>query len=850
MFVRVKPSGPYRYLQIVANHRQGRRTVQRVLTSLGRVDQLAAAGAVDVLLRSLGRFGAQVQVIEAHRHGQLEAGIIRPLGPDLVFGRLWQTVGLQAVLIDLLQESPFEFPMERAVYLTVLHRLWEFGSPQAAARWRGEVHIPRADDLQPQHLDQAIQWLGETKGVLEQAWFLSRRHLFADYALAFFNTTSLDFEGRDAGRLGQYGHSKGYRPKLRQMVVGAMLTGDGRPVCCELWPGDYARDRGLLPVLDRLRERFGVRQVCWVADRGMTSARTVQELEHKQLQYILGARLRRQREVRREGLGWADRGREVSDNVWVKEVWLEGQRYIVCYYPEEAAKDAAEREAILRALQHRLQQGTKFLGGNRGFQRFLRSRKGTLTIDPAKVVAEGRYDGRFVLRTNTTLPAVEVAAQFQRLLLVEQFFRAAKSLLEHRPISHQWDATIAGHVFCSFLALVLLDELHRHLAARGWQFEWADIRRDLEALVEVEVRDGQQWYGLRTALQGVAAKVLQAVGVAVPPPMRPFKDVVPSPEAIGNLPVIFHAQIFGAQEQGWLDELGVTSIKFLRFPSGTPFLQAIATGQVDIAYVGVGPLLIAGHRGLPVKAVAATSKDTMAYVTTEMFAAIYAAHRPPAAAFAAFAQQQGRKLRIGTVPRGTTPDVFLRMWLTSIGVDPEQDVDIVPMGGDQLVAAIVAGQVDAVVSGEPQITLIQRANPRFKVLLYAKDLVPSLPGGVVVVQQRLIDRYPALVEKLVELHLRANKLFNADKDFFARTVSKALGEHILPLEVAKEAVRSPATHMVTNHRALAAMLAVYDEFEVREGVWPKALSIDDIFEYRFYDAVVQKHPELADEEGR
>jgi len=102
----------------------------------------------------------------------------------------------------------------------------------------------------------------------------------------------------------------------------------------------------------------------------------------------------------------------------------------------------------------------------------------------------------------------------------------------------------------------------------------------------------------------------------------------------------------------------------------------------------------------------------------------------------------------------------------------------------------------------------------------------------------------------VELHLRANKLFNADKDFFARTVSKALGEHILPLEVAKEAVRSPATHMVTNHRALAATLAVYDEFEVREGVWPKALSIDDVFEYRFYDTVVQKHPELADEEGR
>jgi NitT/TauT family transport system substrate-binding protein len=326
--------------------------------------------------------------------------------------------------------------------------------------------------------------------------------------------------------------------------------------------------------------------------------------------------------------------------------------------------------------------------------------------------------------------------------------------------------------------------------------------------------------------------------------------VVPSPEAIGNLPVIFHAQVFGAQEQGWLDELGVRHIEFLRFPSGTSFLHAIAAGQVDIAYVGAGPLLIAGHRGLPVKAVAATSKDTMALITTETFARLYAAHQPPAAAFAAFAAQEGRPLRIGTVPHGTTPDVFLRMWLASIGVGEEQDVTIVPMGADQLVAAMVAGRVDGVVYGEPQITLIQRADPRFTVLLYGKDLVPGLPGGVVMVQQRLIDQHPTLIEKLVEIHLRANQRFNTDKDFFARTVSKMLGEQVLPLDVAQVAVRSPATHMVTNLRALAATLAVYDAFEVRQGVWLKPLALDDIFEARFYDAVLQKHPELADVEGR
>ena len=326
----------------------------------------------------------------------------------------------------------------------------------------------------------------------------------------------------------------------------------------------------------------------------------------------------------------------------------------------------------------------------------------------------------------------------------------------------------------------------------------------------------------------------------------------PRPEklTIGNLLVIFHAQGFGAYEKGWLDELGVKQIEFLRFSSGTPFLQALAAGQVDIAYIGVGPLIIAGRRGLPVKAVAATSKDAMALITTETFAQIYAAHRPPKAAFAAFAKQAGHKLRIGTVPKGTTPDVFLRMWLDGLSVDPEHDVEIVPMGGDQLIAAMAAGQIDGVVYGEPQITLIQRANPKFKVLLYGKDLMPGLPGGVVLVQQRLIDRYPAMIEKLVEIHLRVNKLLNADKDFFAQTVSKLLGEQFLPLDVAQEAVRSPAIHMVTNLRALVDTLAVYDASEVKQGIWPQPLKIEDVLDLRFYDAVVEKHPELADEEGR
>ncbi len=234
MFVRVKGTGKYRYLQVVENHRGGGHIVQRVLCTLGRADQLMADGTTDGLLRSLARFGRQVKLVDDYRQGRLEAGAIRQLGPDLVFGRLWQESGMEGVLRSLLQQRQFEFPVERAVYLTVLHRLFESGSDRAAERWRRDVCLPGGETLQLHHLYRAMRFLGEVKDSVEEALFRSRQDLFTELSLAFFDTTSLYFEGAGGESLGQYGNSKDHRPDLRQMVMGMVLTKEGRPVCSEL----------------------------------------------------------------------------------------------------------------------------------------------------------------------------------------------------------------------------------------------------------------------------------------------------------------------------------------------------------------------------------------------------------------------------------------------------------------------------------------------------------------------------------------------------------------------------------------------------------------------------------------
>ncbi|MGY4707290.1 IS1634 family transposase [Candidatus Bipolaricaulota sp. J31] len=519
MFVRAKRVGKYTYLQLVENRREGGKVRQRVLCTLGRMDVLAEKGGVDAIILSLAKFAEKVKVQEAYREGEIRGLGERVVGPALIFGRLWEELGVREVLEEALSGRKFTFPVERVVFASVLHRLFEGGSDRQCERFLRDVWVPGLGEVGLQHLYRAMRFLGEEKDRIEEGLFLHNRDLFSELRLVFFDTTSFYFHG-EGGELGARGYSRDRRPELKQVVVGALLAGDGRPISCGVWPGDFSDVKALLAVVDRVKERFPLGEVCFVADRGMVSREVIRELEDRGIRYILGMRLRKDKEVRDEVLSRPGRYGEVEENLQVKEVWVEDRRYILCYNPKEAEREARERELILESLREKLSQGPKALLGNRGFRRYLKAERGTFRIDPKKVAEEARYDGKWVLRTNTDLPASEVALQYKRLLCVEEFFRAAKSLLETRPIFHKFASTITGHIFVSFLALLLMHELEERLKRKGLKLEWKDVVRDLLAVREVEVKYGGKRYMLRLPLVGVAGKVFGAVGVAVPPPVR------------------------------------------------------------------------------------------------------------------------------------------------------------------------------------------------------------------------------------------------------------------------------------------------------------------------------------------
>ncbi len=541
-----------RYVQVAHNRRVEGVTQAEVLLNLGREDGLDADGLrrlVGSINRYLGEadIGADVVELAGDALTVIES---RPAGTAWLLDGLWRQLGVDTALAKVLGGRRFTTDVERVLFAMVANRAIDPMSKLGTAEWASnDVALPGLESMDEDQAYRAMDLLvaADAQAEVQEAVFFAVADLLnLEVDLLFFDTTSTYFEAdteedSDDG-FRRYGHSKDHRPDLPQIVIGLAVTKEGIPVRVWCWPGN-TNDQTVLPeVKDALRGwRLG--RVVTVVDRGFSSDANLDYLRRAGGHWIAGEKMRDGSKDALEALGRAGRYQSVRDNLRVKEVRVErtpDRRWIVCHNPLEAERDKTQRDAAIARLETELaaikagraraaaktktskskssddvhRRAECALRDHKTLGRYLRQlASGRLQIDRAKVRAEERLDGKYLLSTSDpALSAEDVALGYKNLLEAERGFRDLKSTLELRPVFHRLEPRIRAHVLLCWLALLLT-----RVAERRCDTTWRRIATELGRVHAVTLQGTAGTVTQTTPLSSTAEGILGACEIDPPP---------------------------------------------------------------------------------------------------------------------------------------------------------------------------------------------------------------------------------------------------------------------------------------------------------------------------------------------
>ena len=558
---RRKDGSVVRYVQVAHNRRVGGVTQAELLLNLGREHELEMDG-LRRLARSITRFTDGDAALGEAAGEELEVLESRPLGGAFVLDALWRRLGVADAIAAVVGARRFATDVERVLFALVANRALAPCSKLAAAEWAGrDAHIPGLDAMDDDQAYRAMDVLAAADcdaGVQEAVFFACADPLNLEVDLLFFDTTSTYVE-RDAPEVGPdgrpglraLGHSKHHRPDLPQVVIGLAVTREGIPVRVSVWPGNTNDQTVIRELKDDLAGcRLG--RCIWVVDRGFSSDENLRDLTRAGGHWIAGERLRDGSHDARAALARHGRYRTVRDNLRVKEVdlGLPGKRFIVCHNPAEAERDRADRDAQLERIEAELarietlrereqrQRTSRRRGASARAKTLARSAEkahvkaecalrdhptlgryvrltptGRLRVDRAKVTAEARLDGNFLLSTSgPDISAEDVALGYKNLLEAERGFRDLKRILPLRPVFHRLEDRIRAHILICWLALLPIRIIERHAGDT-----WRNPRRELERLHLVTLAGAAGHVQHTTRLTDAQRAILAALQIEPPP---------------------------------------------------------------------------------------------------------------------------------------------------------------------------------------------------------------------------------------------------------------------------------------------------------------------------------------------
>jgi NitT/TauT family transport system substrate-binding protein len=308
---------------------------------------------------------------------------------------------------------------------------------------------------------------------------------------------------------------------------------------------------------------------------------------------------------------------------------------------------------------------------------------------------------------------------------------------------------------------------------------------------------------------------------------------------VAYIPIMPMAQLFVMEGEGWTKAEGL-NLKLTKFSSGPAIVQAIASGGYDVMYLGIGPAMVSRANGVPIKVVASNIVEQVGLVARGDFAKVMTAAASPADGVRRFTAETGRKPKIATLPKGSTPDTVLRYWLLRVAGLELDDVEILGMGEDKVQQAMLARTVDAASILEPVVTIIRDRLPDTAIVAAGSEMFKDQPGAIVAVRESVLADKRDAIAALVALHLRATELLKSDPKRAARDVHAFVGKGLVPIETIEQAIRSPLSNFVSDPHRIVPATQLLQDFSAEVGTLKKAVNLSELFDTSIYDKIVKR----------
>jgi transposase len=505
------------YLQICESKRVNGKPRPNVLMNLGRVDTPDGKETVENLAKLIVNSSELFSLLNLEK--DLETEWSKNYGLNLIFSEIWHRLGFHDVLSSFLNHKKTDFDLCDCLYNMTLNRLDEPSSKRGLVKWQQKIF-----DLNHYQLHQyyrSMDHLMEHKEDIEKKLF---SHLRLKYNqtidIVLFDTTTLVYYGdaEHGEALLARGFSKAKRGDLKQIVVGVVMSAEGIPLAHEVFSGNKNDVTCFKEVIDKMSNKFKVRKVVLVGDRGMISKKNLEHLNQKGYEYILGYRMRTiPKEDRIDVLSKAKLNTIKKKTLHFKDIDYKGHRLIVCYNPERAEIDKKRRDDIVDRLKQKIIGKTiQSVVSNPDYKRFLKIDGKSPQIDQAKVSKDELYDGVFVLTTNTDIKPKSVVEHYKDLWQIEAGFRCLKDELEAGPIFHWKDRRIEAHVMTCFFALIIRTEFNRCLKLSEKEYSYSDVISDLSDFDVVSLKIKSNRTISRTNLNHGTKLALSALKMKTP----------------------------------------------------------------------------------------------------------------------------------------------------------------------------------------------------------------------------------------------------------------------------------------------------------------------------------------------